>query len=47
MRLARSGWLPFVVLPDGEIRFDRGAVEAIVRGDGPEPSPQEGGDDER
>lgn len=30
-RLAKRGKLPHYVLPNGEIRFDRAEVEALVR----------------
>jgi predicted site-specific integrase-resolvase len=35
LRLARSGSLPHVVLPDGEIRFPEDSIERIARGEKP------------
>jgi len=31
LRLAKAGRIPFIRLPDGEIRFDERAIEALLK----------------
>lgn len=31
LRLAKAGHIPFIRLPDGEIRFDRKVIEALLQ----------------
>ena len=42
VRLAKEGKIPFVMLPDGELRFDREYIEALLKRayTGSEPKPK-------